>query len=449
MRRDYHVFGYAPRPHPMPHSPPLPPTRRDAIVETRFGVAVADPYRWLEDVSSAETQEWTRAQDEAARAYLAELPDNASIAARLRELLYIPAIGLPERRGGRFFYLRRDPAREKSFFCVSEGGIGPDANERVLLDPNTWSADGSVSLGVCNPSWDGKKVVYGKKPNNSDEATLEVLDVDSGEVSTVDVIPGGKYASPDWTPENDGFYYAFLPSVDASGAPLEIADRPGFVEIRFHRLGQDPARDPLVHPRTGDPRTFLRSHLSDDGRWLLVTIERGWTRNETFARDLHAGHDSAFFPVAGGNGADAQYEVTPHGDHFYIWTNEDAPNGRVFATPARQTPRAQWKEIVPERADASMTFAQLVGGRLAVGYLKDVVAHLELRTLDGTFEREVALPTVGSISGAIRTGGTRSTPSSASPRSPIRPSSSSSPSPPGPRAASSSSPPRSTPPASR
>jgi prolyl oligopeptidase len=385
----------------------LPETRRDDLTETRFGVTFADPYRWLEDMSSPEAQEWTHAQDEATRAYLNTLPDKAGIAARLKELLYIPAIGLPERRDGRFFYSRRDPAKEKAFYCVSEGEIGAAGNERVLLDPNEWNADGSVALGVCIPSWDGKKVVYGKKPNNSDEATLEVLDVDSGEVSAVDVIPGGKYASPDWTPASDGFYYAYLPSVDASGAPLDVAVRPGFVEIRFHRLGSDPAKDPVVHERTGDPRTFLRSHLSDDGRWLLVTIEHGWTRNETFARDLHAGADAPFFPVTGpgpgserdGEQKDAQYDVTPHGDHFYIWTNEDAPNGRLFVTPAAQTPRSAWKEIVAERADASMTFAQLVGGRLAIGYLKDVVAHLEIHALDGALEREVTLPTVGSISG--------------------------------------------------
>ncbi len=190
---------------------------------------------------------------------------------------------------------------------------------------------------MCVPSWDGKKVVYGKKPNNSDEATLEVLDVDSGEVSAIDVIPGGKYAGPDWAPASDGFYYAFLPSVDAGGAPLDVAARPGFVEIRFHRLGTDPAKDPVVHGRTGDAKTFLRSHLSDDGRWLIVTIEHGWTRNEVFARDLSAGEDAPFFRVAGGD-EEAQYDVTPHADHFYIWTNEGAPNGHLFVTPAQETP---------------------------------------------------------------------------------------------------------------
>ena len=409
--------------------PEPPPAHRDDLTETRFGVTFDDPYRWLEDVGTKETQDWTRAQDDAARAYLATLPDREGIAARLKELLYIPAIGLPERRRGRFFYLRRDPQKEKSFYCLGDGRIGPGESERVLLDPNEWSADGSVSLGVCVPSWDGRKVVYGKKPNNSDEATLEVLDTASGEVSAVDVIPGGKYASPSWTPENDGFYYAFLPSVDERGAPLDVAARPGFVEIRFHRLGTDPASDPLVHGRTGDPKTFLRAHLSDDGCWLLVTIEHGWTRNEVFARDLRAGADPTFFAVAGGaasgEGKEAQYDVIPRGDHFYIWTNEDAPNGRLFVSPACETKRAAWKEVVAERARASMTFAQIVGGRLAIGYLEDVVAHLEIHALDGSLEREIALPTVGSISGLSGRPDARTRHSSASPRSPTRRSSSS------------------------
>src|SRR6185503_14050683 len=131
---------------------------------------------------------------------------------------------------------RRHADREKAIVYWREGKQG---EERVLLDPNTMSADGSTSLGVWVPTHDGRQVVYALRPNNADEATLQVMDVASGRVSDVDVIEGGKYAEPVWTPEGDGFYYTWLPT----DPTIPVADRPGRAEIRFHRLGTPPATD--------------------------------------------------------------------------------------------------------------------------------------------------------------------------------------------------------------
>src|SRR5262249_16459258 len=148
-----------------------------------------------------------------------------AIAARLKELLYVEHMSPPEHRGTRYFFTRRPADKEKEIVYWKEGKGGA---EQVLLDPNSWSADGSTSLGVWSVSWDGKRVAYAVRANNADEATVYVMDVASGRRSTVDVIPGGKYAEPSWTPRGDGFYYTWLPT----DPKIPAADRPGFAEVR-------------------------------------------------------------------------------------------------------------------------------------------------------------------------------------------------------------------------
>lgn len=173
-----------------------PATRVEATREVLHGIEVRDPYRWLEKADTAEVQQWMQAQDDFTRARLAKLPERDAIAARLRELFYIEVMGVPQRYGKRMFFSRREAAKEKSAVYWKEGR---DGAEHVLLDPNTWSSDGTVSLGTWSVSWDGKTVAYTVKRNNSDEATLHVMDVASGKKHERDVIEGARYAHPSWT----------------------------------------------------------------------------------------------------------------------------------------------------------------------------------------------------------------------------------------------------------
>jgi prolyl oligopeptidase len=262
----------------------------------------------------------------------------------------------------------------------------------VLLDPNQWSADGSASLGVWSPSWDGKKVAYAVKANNSDESTLYVMDVATGKKSEVDVIEGTRYASPSWTASGDGFYYTWIPPKDS----VPTADRPGFQEIRFHRLGADPRKDRVVHERTGDPKTFLEANLSRNGRWLVLTTQHGWTRYDMHFMDLRAAKP-VWQPLAVGQ--DALYEVDADGDHFFVKTNEGAAKYRLFKVDALHPARDKWIEVVPERKDATLESFGVVGHRLVLGYLKDVVSQAELHDEDGKLVRAIGMPTLGTLNG--------------------------------------------------
>jgi prolyl oligopeptidase len=362
------------------------PARRVDVKETLFGVKVSDPYRWLEDVKDPAVQAWMAEQDRVARSALGGLPGRDRLLRRFRELYYIDALSAPVHRGNRYFYQRRHADREKAIIYWKEGA---DGAERVLLDPNVMSADGSTSLGRWVPAYDGLKVVYALKPNNADEATLYVKDVATGTVSDVDVIPGAKYADPSWTPAGDGFYYTYLTTDPA----IPAADRPGYAEIRFHKLGADPRTDPLVHPRTGDPRTFLNVDLSRDGRWLFVHIAHGWNSTDVYLRDLRSA-EPAWRPLV--IGRDAQYQFQAWQDRFYILTNEGAPRWQVLRADATRPQREAWSVLVPEAPDAVIEQMQIRGGHLLLGYLKNAASRLEVRSLEGRLVRELPLPSLGS-----------------------------------------------------
>jgi prolyl oligopeptidase len=368
--------------------PIYPPTRRSDQADTLHGVQVSDPYRWLEDGKSPEVHAWAEAQDAFARAELAKLPGRDALAERMKKLFYVEKAEVPKHYGGRWFFARRDAGKEKDTVYWREGRDGPD---KVLLDPGAWSADGSVSLGVWNVSWDGKRVAYTVKGNNSDESTMYVLDVATGKKSEVDVIEGAKYAWPAWTAAGDAFYYTWLPPVGS--AP--ISDRPGLAEVRLHKLGESPSKDKTVHEKTGDPKSFLNTDLSRSGRWLFVATEHGWTHFDVQYMDLRAPRPAW---KALTSGTDAIYRVEADRDRFFVRTNEGAPRYRVFRVDPAHPERDRWTEIVPERKDATLESISIVGHQLTLGYLKDVVSNLEVRDLDGKLVRTLELPTLGTAS---------------------------------------------------
>ncbi len=366
-----------------------PATRSEAIVDTLHGVQVADPFRWLEDEKSPEVQAWMKAQDTLTRDWLAKVPGRDVLAKRFRELFYVESISTPARRGNRYFYSRTHTDKEKAIVYWREGEHGA---EKVLLDPNTWSQDGTVSLGMWVPSWDGRKVVFAQKPNAADEAVLHVMDVDTGAWSKVDVIEGAKYASPRWTPDNKAFYYEWLP-VDPS---IPVDQRPGYTEIRLHTLGVDPKKDAVVHPRLGDPSTFLFSDLSRDGKYLFVYVVRGWSENDVYWKRV--GEKDFRLLV---KGAGAKYQVLPWKDQFYVVTDEGAPRQRVFRVSPSRPERAAWKEIIPEDPTAALGGVSIVGGHLGLEYLKDAASELRVATLEGKHVRTLELPGVGAASNLV------------------------------------------------
>ncbi|HZA50022.1 MAG TPA: prolyl oligopeptidase family serine peptidase [Myxococcaceae bacterium] len=391
-----------------PTKKPWPPTRQHTVIDQVHGVPVPDPYRWLEDEKSPEVQAWMKAQDDYARASFRSISARGALAQRLKELLYVESVSVPVMRvlsgpgkgtgTRRFFYLRTHADREKAILYVRDGDAG---KERVLLDPNQWSADQTVSLGAWFPSWNGRKVVFKEQPNAADEATLRVVDADSGEWSKVDVIDGGKYADPTWTPDSKGFFYEWLPS----NPSIPTDERPGYTEIRFHRVGTDPSTDVQVHPKTGDPKTFLAQRLSRDGKYLFVYVIRGWSENDVYLKRMKPnaipkpGESGEGFELLA-KGDHARYAVTTWRDQLYLLTDEGAPRQRIFKVAAAHPERKNWKEIVAQDPQAALEDFNIVGEHLALSYLKAASTELRLATLDGRAARTIQLPSIGTASSA-------------------------------------------------
>jgi prolyl oligopeptidase len=367
-----------------------PDTRAEDVVETLQGKTIHDRFRWLENGDDPKVKAWASAEDAFARERLGKLPEKEAIKKRLEEVLYVDQQSPPSKEGKRYFWSHRDARQEKGVLWWKEGKTGA---QKVLIDPNTWSTDGSVALGAWEPSHDGLHLAYLKREHNSDEATLYVMDVASGKVSTTDVIDGAKYAGVSWNPRGDGFYYTYLPPVSQS---VTVADRPGFAEVRFHKLGEDPKKDRVVHEAMHDPKSFLGGEVSRDGHFLFVYVQHGWTSTDVFFKDIRNGEPKDWKTLA--SGWPHKYNFWTYHDRFYVETDDGAPNHHILGVDPTKPDRAAWTEIVPERKDASIDGVSLVGGKLSIAYLKDVASHLEVHDLDGKLVREVALPTLGSVS---------------------------------------------------
>ena len=373
---------------PAAPSSPYVATRTVDATDTMFGAVVPDPYRWLEDAKNQDVQAWMKAEDDLTRAHLAKLPGREAIAKRLQELFYVDSKSVPERKGGRLFYSKRGAKQEKSVVVCQCGG----AAERAIIDANAWPEEQHAALHGWYASWDGKKIAYEVSLNNADEATMHVVDVDSGKVSAVDVLPGAQFGGASWTRTSDGFYYRRSPT----DPKLTASEQSAQAELCFHKLGDDPKHDKVVHEKTGDPQLVLGGELSHDGHWLFAAIDHGSRSNDIYFRDMRPGAAPDWKPLV--TGKDALFNVEAFGDRFYVTTNDGAPHWRVFEVNPKKPDPASWKEIVLERKDAILQGSSIVGGRLSLAYLKDVVTHIEMHSPDGALIGEVPLPAIGTAS---------------------------------------------------
>jgi len=373
--------------------PPIP-TRSEPILDTLHGVAVADPYRWLEDATSPEVQRWTDEQNAVTRKALDAFPGRKALADRFWQLYEIGSLGVPvPRHKGKnrlYFYTRRDGKQNQAVLYVRDGLDGAD---RALVDVNALAADGTRALDWWVPSEDGALVAYGVSADGSEESVLHVRDVATGR-DLPDEIARTRACSLAWFPDGKGFYYTRYPTAGAVPAGEEKYHRSVF----RHRLGDDPARDEKIFGAGRDLKDWPGVQLSPSGRWLVVQIDQGWSKSELYLLDVHAAGKTPPPPVAMVEGVDANFDVVEVlDDRIYIRSNQDAPRGRVFTADLRHAQRAHWKEILPQ-SEEILESATVLRGQVAALYLKDATARVRLFSIDGKPQRELALPGLGSVS---------------------------------------------------
>jgi prolyl oligopeptidase len=364
-----------------------PQTERQPLAETMFGEAVADPYRWLENDVRTDTKvrDWVTAQNQATQAHLASLPGRAAIEARMKQLWDYERYGLPEKRDGRYFYLRNDGLQNQAVLYVQDGLEG---EARLLIDPNSWAADGATALAEWKPSKDGQRVVYGVQDGGTDWRTLKILDVESGRTLD-DEVKWAKFTGLDWAKNGAGFFYSRFPEPEADAAYQSLNLNHA---IYFHSVGTAQTSDRLVFSTPDRPKLNHVAEVTDDGRWLVIYSSEGTDdRYEVTLIDLTSPKAEKRTLIRGleNNWVLAGNE----GTNLYFLTNLDAPRQRVVKIDVSSPSRAM-TEIVPEGA-ATLEGATIAGDRLLLSYLVDARSELRLAALDGTAAGGVKLPGIG------------------------------------------------------
>ncbi|MGO9455115.1 MAG: prolyl oligopeptidase family serine peptidase [Candidatus Binataceae bacterium] len=367
-----------------------PPKAKVAPVEDMVqGHKIVDRYRYLEDANDPDTKLYVEEELSYTRALLDPLPGRDKINARLAQLLAIGTVSAPQMGGKYYFYTRREGNQNQPILYVRERvqGEGLPADDRVLVDVNKLAADGTTALDWWFASEDGKYVAYGTSASGSEISTLRVIDTASGQLLP-DAIERTRAASLAWKHDNTGFFYTRYPKKGEVQAGQEVYYR----RVFYHALGTDPARDTLIFGEGRDPEWWPNVSLSDDGRWLLIIEEHGWTKTELFLQDLTSKNP----PVEITTGKDFLYGADFLAGKLYITTNEDAPRYRVLVADATNAQRENWKELIPQ-TDAVLQGASVTGGKLLAKYEHNATSELKLFGLDGKKLADISLPAIGNV----------------------------------------------------
>jgi prolyl oligopeptidase len=355
-----------------------PETPVEKVQEVLHGVALVDPYRWLEDQNSPRTRAWIASQNEYTQSVLKAFPQRAALTKRLEALLKVDVETTPIKRGNRYFFSRRLANQDQAVLYVRDGLDGKDL---VLVDPSGLSADHTVSVNLMDVARDGKLMAYGVRQGGEDEVAVQFLDVDAKK-DLKDTLPKARYSGLSIKPDNSGFYFTRF----GKEGP----------RVYYHQFGTEAGADRLLFGDGFGPEKIINSALSEDGHYLQITVLYGAAADKTeiYFQDVAAG--GPITPLV--NDIEARFRAQIAGDTAFIETNWKAPNGRMLSVDLKQPAKHNWKEIVPAGRFALTGFS-LVGGTLVLDYLENVVSKVKLFDPTGKHLRDLELPGLGATTG--------------------------------------------------
>lgn len=355
-----------------------PETPVEKIKEVLHGVALVDPYRWLEDQNSPRTRAWINSQNEYTQSVLKAFAQRNALTQRLEALLKVDVQTTPIKRGGRYFFSKRLVSQDQAALYVRDGLEGKD---EILVDPSGLSADHSVSVAMLDVSQDGKLMAYGIRQGGEDEVAVRFLDVDNKK-DLKDSLPKARYFGISIKPDKSGFYFTRF----SKEGP----------RVYYHQMGAEASADRKLFGDGYGPEKIINSSLSEGGRYLLITVLYGSaaSKTEIYFQDVAA--DGAITPLV--NDIEARFRAQVAGDTAFIETNWNAPNGRMLSVDLKRPAKNNWKEIVPTGKSALTGFS-LVGGTLALDYLENVVSKVKLFDATGKHLRDLDLPGLGATTG--------------------------------------------------
>jgi len=361
-----------------------PKTRKTDQKDNYFSTTVADPYRWLEDDNSKETEEWVKAQDSVTFDYLSKIPYRDKIKKRLTEIWNYTKLSSPFKRGHHYFYFKNDGLQNQSVLYIQETLDGP---AKVFLDPNKLSADGTVALAGLDVSKDGKYFAYSIARSGSDWNEIFVKDINTGK-NLSDHLFWVKFSGISFY--KDGFFYSRYDK-PAENALLTKSNE--FQKVYYHKIGTEQSKDKLIFQNLNNPKRMYGASVTEDERYLCISESEATDGNALYIKDFSK-RNSKFKKIAEGFNYD--YNIVGNiKNKFFIVTNFEAPRYKLISIDVNTNKR---KDIIPERKDV-LKNCSIIAGKLVTSYMKDAHSVIKVYNIDGSFDYDIKLPGIGSCGG--------------------------------------------------
>ncbi len=360
-----------------------PITSKGDVVDTYFGEQVADPYRWLEDDRSAETEAWVKTQNTTTQNYLKNIPYREDIAKVVRDLLDYERVSGPFTEGEYIYFYKNDGLQNQSLVYRSKDGGEPE----VFIDPNKFSDDGTVSLAGLSFSADGQMAAYQTSTGGSDWRQVYVMNTETKELLS-DKLVNVKFSGLSWY-KNEGIYYSSYDKPEGS----ELSQKTDQHKLYYHKIGTAQADDVKVFGHTdAEKHRYIGAQVSEDDRFLLVSAANSTSGNRAFLKDLSK-PNAAWQTVIETIDNDVSM-LTSKGDNLYLMTNHNAPNSKIVVVDAKSPGVENWKDLIPETDNVLAPSS--AGGYIFAEYMVDAISKVYQYNLDGEQLREIELPDIGS-----------------------------------------------------
>jgi prolyl oligopeptidase len=364
-------------------------TQKVDTVNTYFGTRVNDPYRWLEDDMSEETESWVKAQNEVTFGYLDSIPFRKELKDRLTSLWNYEKVGPPFKEGDYTYFYKNDGLQNQYVIYRYKTGDDP-GSARVFLDPNSFKEDGTISLGGLSFSENGKLAAYSISEGGSDWRKVLVINTETKEIIE-DTIRDLKFSGVSWL-KNDGFYYSIYEKPKGS----ELSAKTDQHKVYYHKLGDTQEEDELIFGGTpAEKHRYVHSGPTEDNKYLVLTASTSTSGNKLFIKEI-ADLGSKFIPILDHTDTDS-YVIENVGSKLYIVTNMDAPNRKIVTVDASNPTPENWVDFIPETEN--VLSPSTGGGYFFAEYMVDAVSKVLQYDYDGKLVREVELPGIGSVNG--------------------------------------------------
>ena len=363
-----------------------PKTTKKPVVDTFFGTDVVDNYRWLEDDRSNETENWVKSENEVTFNYLSNIPYREHLKKRLSEIVNFERIGTPFTEGEYTYFSKNDGLQNQSVIYRSKGDAAPE----IFLDPNTFSDDGTTSLGALSFSKDGNTAAYAISEGGSDWRKIIVMDTESKTIKE-DTLIDVKFSGISWY-KNEGFYYSSYDKPEGS----ELSAKTDQHKLYYHKLGTNQKEDQVIFgEKTSEKHRYVSGYLTEDNKYLIVSAQVSTSGNKLFIKDLSK--PNAKLTAIINNVKSDTYVADNRGSTLYLVTNLDAPNKKVVTVDAKNPSPENWKDLIPETENVlGLTSG---AGYFFTTYMVDAVSRVFQYDFDGKLIREVKLPGIGTAGG--------------------------------------------------